>query len=265
MQRRTGPEDLRHPAVDLPAARQRRDATGPYVINLSTSNAPFSMPLAKLPNSDHLHVHQVQRVEDGRLRFRLRLGPIMSELEADAVLGTVLHHYPFALTATAGEDDLNAIAAAVLVRYRTTKQVVEFAGSVPNAGPENLQESQAVHAYHDSVNGMLAPPRAGTAVRSSTVAASQLDAHPRNHKSLLAPGLVDTQSVITTSPPPPHGAPTTEAVKPVKVEESQRNLTTAPTLGDVTMGSILRSVGPQIRPEPLIDVDSTQTMRAHAD
>ncbi|MDB6083801.1 MAG: hypothetical protein JWN43_1682 [Gammaproteobacteria bacterium] len=65
-----------------------------------------------LPHLEHLHIYQVQRVEDGRTRFRLRLGPITSELEADALLAGVRQLYPVALTATAAEDDHRAMAAA---------------------------------------------------------------------------------------------------------------------------------------------------------
>jgi hypothetical protein len=80
-------------------------ATGPYVINLGVSNTPFKMPAGALPNLEHLHIYQVRRVEDGRVRYRLRLGPITSELEADALLSGVRQRYPVAFTAMAGEDD----------------------------------------------------------------------------------------------------------------------------------------------------------------
>jgi len=262
------PEKLRHPSVDNPGTPPvaRLAAAGPYVINLSASNTPFSMPAIALLNWDHLHIYQIQRVEDGRLRFRLRLGPIMSELEADVTVVAVRQSYPFALTATAGADDLLAIAAAAaLVGHRTTKPFVKFATGVPAGAPANAQVRRAPHADRDSVNNSVTAPPAGTAVRPSTIVASGPGAHPRIQESPPATGLVaDMQPVITTPPSRRPAAPATQAVKPVMVEESQPTRSGAPTLRDCTVGSTSKSVGrhPQIRPDPLLAVHSTQTLCA---
>jgi hypothetical protein len=112
------PEDLWHLTIDdllaPPAARQRLGERGPYVITLSASSAPLSIPPKEMVNWDQLHVYQVEREEDGRRRYRLRLGPISSELEADAILASVREHCPAAFRATADEDDLRAITAATI-------------------------------------------------------------------------------------------------------------------------------------------------------
>jgi hypothetical protein len=55
-------------------------------------------------------MYRIQRIEDGRMRYRLRLGPFVREDEADAVLLRVRNDYPSALTATASAEDLSAIA-----------------------------------------------------------------------------------------------------------------------------------------------------------
>lgn len=263
------PEEFWHPSDDnlrTPrAARPRLGAAGPYVINLSASNTPFSMEATALSNWFHLHIYQVQRVEDGRLRFRLRLGPITSELEADVIVAAVRESYPFALTATAGEDDLRAIAAAALGGHRTTKPVVESHRDLPRGRPERAQQSQAPHADRESVNRIITPPSAETAVRPSTILPSRPDAHPGNQKSSAATWLVTaTRSVMTTPPSPRRAAPVTGAVKPVKVEESQPTRAVPPTRRDGTAGSTTKSVGrdPPIRLDLLLAVDSTQTFRA---
>src|SRR5216684_1923475 len=88
----------------------RLGGPGPFVINLSASSAPIGLPVKAITDCQHAYVYQVQRMEDRRPRYRLRLGPFTSEDEADAILKTVRDIYPCALSATADADDLRAIA-----------------------------------------------------------------------------------------------------------------------------------------------------------
>jgi hypothetical protein len=88
----------------------RLGGPGPFVINLSASTAPITVPAKSIAGCEQAHMYQLQRTEDRRPRYRLRLGPFGSEDEADAVLMIVRDIYPGALTATADDDDLRAIA-----------------------------------------------------------------------------------------------------------------------------------------------------------
>jgi hypothetical protein len=88
----------------------RLGGPGPFVINLSTSSAPIGLPGAGLAGCEHAQLYQLQRIEDRRPRYRLRLGPFATEDEADATLKRVREIYPCALTATADAEDLRAIA-----------------------------------------------------------------------------------------------------------------------------------------------------------
>jgi hypothetical protein len=100
-------EDLFQPVQEAP----RLGGDGPFVINLSVSTAPISVPAKAFTNSRlDAHVYQIQVTEDGRTRFRLRLGPFASEDQADAILAEVRDTYPGALTATASASDLRVIA-----------------------------------------------------------------------------------------------------------------------------------------------------------
>ena len=99
-------EDLFQPVQEAP----RLGGDGPFVINLSASTAPISIPSKAFTACRDAHVYQIQVTEDGRTRYRLRLGPFDGEDEADAVLGEVRDTYPGALTATAGAADLRVIA-----------------------------------------------------------------------------------------------------------------------------------------------------------
>ena len=109
---------------------------GPFVINLSASTAPIDRRVMGLPGCEHAHVYQVQRTEDRRRRYRLRLGPFANEDEAGAILTKVREVYPGALTATAGADDLRAIAT---IQAKTNAQATEPAAKPePRAKPPAL-------------------------------------------------------------------------------------------------------------------------------
>jgi hypothetical protein len=100
-------EDLLAPLPE----KSRLGGPGPFVINLSASYAPIDLPAKGIAGFGNTHVYQMQRIEDGRPRYRLRLGSFANEDEADAALPKVRDIYPSALTATADADDLRTIAA----------------------------------------------------------------------------------------------------------------------------------------------------------
>ena len=93
------------------SAPPRLGGPGPFVINLSASSAPLSQPAKGFLAPDGAYVYQIQRMEDRRPRYRLRLGPFATEDAADAMLAIVRDFYPSALTATAEADDLKAITS----------------------------------------------------------------------------------------------------------------------------------------------------------
>ncbi len=100
-------DDLLEPISESP----RLGGPGPFVINLSASSAPLSQPAKTFAPPAGAYVYQIQRTEDRRPRYRLRLGPFATEDEADETLRLVRDVYPSALTATADSDDLRTIAA----------------------------------------------------------------------------------------------------------------------------------------------------------
>jgi hypothetical protein len=107
--------DIWHLCIDdllapLPE-KARLGGPGPFVINLSASTAPIDLPASGIAGCQDAHVYQLQRTEDRRPRYRLRLGPFADEDAADAMLEKVRDTYPGALTATADADDLRAIGA----------------------------------------------------------------------------------------------------------------------------------------------------------
>jgi SPOR domain len=108
-------EDIWHLSIDdlfapLPE-KPRLGGPGPFVINLSSSTASIRLPALNLAGCESAHAYEIQRNEDGRTRYRLRLGPFDTEEAADVLLDMVREIYPSALAATAAADDLKAIAS----------------------------------------------------------------------------------------------------------------------------------------------------------
>ena len=155
-------DDLLAPLPETP----RLGGAGPFVINLSTSTAPISVPDMRIAGGRHAHVYQIQRSEDRRMRYRLRLGPFTHEDEAITILDLVRQVYPTALTATADADDLRAIAAAAAkadpVRTR----------AAPQPAPVLAARAAAVPPV-TVVPQMAAVPRAASIPRVATVESTQ--------------------------------------------------------------------------------------------
>jgi hypothetical protein len=96
-----------HPILDV---EHRIGGAGPFVINLHASTAPIGLPAKSPAGNEHARLYQIQRVDDGRIRYRLRLGPFATEDEAEVALAQARLEYPGALMVTAAADDLHAIS-----------------------------------------------------------------------------------------------------------------------------------------------------------
>jgi SPOR domain len=202
-------EDLFQPVQEAP----RLGGDGPFVINLSVSTAPISVPAKVFAGCDDAHIYQIQVTEDGRTRFRLRLGPFMNEDQADAVLADVRDTYPGALTATASASDLRVIGtmqSKVDARHAGV-QVPLSRAAAPNAAapkpaPQVAAESDAEISIDiawptpELVVPAATPPRA-TAPRTVAVAPMSLGAAPTTLAG--APGT----SVAPAVAPPREVAP----------------------------------------------------------
>jgi hypothetical protein len=98
-------DDLLEPVAAAPCL----GGPGPFVINLSASTAPISLPMKAVADHPGTHLYQIQRTEDRRVRYRLRLGPFETEAQAEALLPMVREIYPSAFTASAEPEDVRAI------------------------------------------------------------------------------------------------------------------------------------------------------------
>ena len=102
-------EDLWHLSIDdlfvTPVETPPLEGPGPFVINLSASTAPISIPATGLPGFEKLKLYQLSRKEDGRDRFRLRLGFFDTPAAANEALAALRELYPSAFATNATEDD----------------------------------------------------------------------------------------------------------------------------------------------------------------
>jgi hypothetical protein len=190
-------EDLFQPVQEAP----RLGGDGPFVINLSVSTAPISVPTKAFTNSPlEALVYQIQVSEDGRTRYRLRLGPFASEDEADAILAEVRDTYPGALTATASTSDLRVIASM--------QAKADHRPTAPRPADLVLDKSvsQKIAAERSAPEKATAPKKAAVAQRTSSLKAEV----PEISIDIAWPtpelGVPPSAPLRAAPPPPPRAA-----------------------------------------------------------
>lgn len=210
-------DDLLEPLAESP----RLGGPGPFVINLSASSAPLSQPARTFAAPDGAYVYQIQRMEDRRLRYRLRLGPFVTEDEADAMLATVRDVYPSALTATAESDDLKAITA---LKPRPESAPIPQIAPVPAVAPAlAIAPAPAVAPAPAIAPAPAVAPT--TPVTATSRAVPTLSAAPRTQTGLRPqplppavsiPVLSDFVEPVRRAPPPVAPSVKTSVLGPAK-------------------------------------------------
>jgi hypothetical protein len=118
--KRAGSQDIWHLDIDdllgRPGQPEQAQGPGPFVITLRTSSTPITVVPKALPRFEALEVYQLQRELGTRSRFRLCIGLIETELEADAILALVRELYPRARRQPAQDDDRAAVARKAMAR-----------------------------------------------------------------------------------------------------------------------------------------------------
>jgi hypothetical protein len=246
-------EDLLEPICESP----RLGGPGPFVINLSASSAPLSQPAKTFLPSGGAHVYQIQRMEDRRPRYRLRLGPFATEDEADAMLGIVRDVYPSALTATAESDDLRAIAAlqpkppsatapdpvpAAAAHIAPTPPPATIAASVPTVSTAAPAVAPAAAVPRDP------QPRSSPPMRSQppqpAVARAQFPP-----AAISIPVLSDSVEVVRRPPPAAAAAPPAVA-PPAAASPPAPPAVAPPAAGSRGPVASLAAIRPVPRPAP---------------
>lgn len=98
---------ISHSSVTAPVAADKSPSSDElFIINLCTSMTPMPSVPKSLKGFEEFKLYQVSRVEDGRRRYRLRLGFFNCQAEAELLLSSVRAMYPAAFSGTASQEDL---------------------------------------------------------------------------------------------------------------------------------------------------------------
>jgi len=126
--------------------------TSLFVINLCASMAPLAVAKS-LPGFETYRLYQVTRREDGRTRYRLRLGFFTSEADAEAVLNSVRNDYPTAFTTCLCDED----------RKFTRGFVPE-----PSSVPKPVEAPKIAVVVDNTPAPKATPPKAATVAKPAT-------------------------------------------------------------------------------------------------
>jgi hypothetical protein len=213
---------------------------GPFVINLHASTAPIGLPTKSPAGNEHARLYKLQRVDDGRIRYRLRLGPFATEDEAEAMLTKVRLEYPGALMVTAAADDLHAIA---LVRGRATHGDSSANAQAADVVPQSVVETRRY-------TPPMTAAQVAAAVAPAPVAAAPAAVAPV--PVVVAPAPVVAAPVVLV----PKRAAASAASDIASMQALMAAIDTGPAAAKVT---VRRDVAPAGTPTP--SLESTQTLR----
>jgi hypothetical protein len=244
----------------------RLGGPGPFVINLSSSSAPISLPAASIAGCEHAQLYQLQRVEERRPRYRLRLGPFATEDEADATLKRVREIYPCALTATADAEDLRAIANLQSKAAPRPSAEKPAAPSIPvlTIVPAPVPVRAIVPPPVIAVAPKVIVPPPVIAVAPKVIVPPPVVA--------VAPKVIAPPPVVAVAPPI-IAPPVLTAAQPPQVPAAKPAAAIAPKVASPPVLTVQPKVPPRARAAPpprevreldtpLPDLESTQTVRA---
>jgi hypothetical protein len=265
-------EDLLAP---LPQT-MRLGGPGPFVINLSTSSSPIASPIKSMAGCEHAHMYQVQRTEDGRPRYRLRVGPFATEDAAQAILKRVREIYPGALTATADSEDMRMLAA-LQPRAQTPsipRVTLSKAAAVSSIPTVTLPKAAAVSsiptvtlpkaAAVSSIPTVTLPKAAAvssipTVMLSKAAAVSSIPTVTLPKNVIAPPVLTAAQKARVHTP---QAAPVPAPAAPIQTPTAKPAASIRPSVNSPPVLTAGHRVPVQQRSSRLPDLESTQTVRA---
>jgi hypothetical protein len=261
------------------SAPPRLGGPGPFVINLSASSAPLSQPAKGFVAPDGAYVYQIQRTEDRRPRYRLRLGPFATEDAADAMLSIVRDVYPSALTATAEADDLKAITS---MKPKPERAPAPVAAPLPRVAPAlavaptpvAVRTPEAAPAPKAVPTPVVVPTRvaAATPMAVSISRVAPLMPVPPTITT-IAPRIIPTLSAASPArtvsrPQPPPAAVSipvlSDSVEPVRRAPAKAAPAPAPVKAAAHTPANATGLPPRQAPVPDAErpsLESTQTLR----
>lgn len=197
-----------------------------FVINLCASMTPMPAVPKTLKGFEKYKLYQVSRQEDGRRRFRLRLGFFTSEADAEWVLNSVRSLYPAAFTGCLSQEDLrhagDALPPAPAAVARAVEPVVELAKPAPQAAAANVTPG-AVKPTVKAEPPVAAKPRPELSALSTPAVGKPA--------AMATPAPTPNQDLTLSSPPaavapaPSLSAPTFHVGRGIDIPETHLELT----------------------------------------
>jgi hypothetical protein len=251
----------------------RLGGPGPFVINLSASSAPISPPAKGIAGCQHAHVYQVQRTEDRRPRYRLRVGPFANEDEAEAILQKVRDVYPGALTATADADDMRAIATlrskANALQPPAEKPLPVLAAAIPTlSAPVPVLMPRQADQPAKGLPGLETAPTKSTKPTPSTEPVLSTKPVPPTQPVLSTKPVPSPQPVLSIKPvPSPQPVLSAKPVpSPQPAPSAKPTFSPPPTISPKPAPSAMPASAKSLPSEQLSrhvpSLETTQTVRA---
>lgn len=244
-------------AGSLPATET---GTSLFLINLCASMAPVQLASKSLPGLDSYRLYQVTRVEDGRTRYRLRLGFFPTQAEAEQVLAQVREQYPTAFTACLCEEDRRHTRGYVVSAPTAKPAISLVASNPPKAVASAAQTSTAKTAQPAASVKPPAPP-------AKPAAPAKAAAKPAPVASATAAKPVPAAKIAQVIPPAaaaPKAAPATHPAPAAKASGFEAELKeleqmswdppalVAPASKDPTGKHAAQTVPPRFDSQPVI-------------
>ena len=195
-----------------------------FLINLCASMAPVQLASKSLPGLEAYRLYQVTRVEDGRTRYRLRLGFFPTRTGAEEVLAKVREQYPTAFTACLCEEDRRHTRGYVVSAPVAKPSMTIVASNPPKAVASTAQvpAAKSTTTAQPAVTKAPAPaakPAAATkpvAKAAPVVSATAAKTAPAAKTTQTTPSVAVAQKAVPAKP--------TLAAKPSSFEAELKDL-----------------------------------------
>ncbi len=125
-----------------------------FVINLCASMTPMPSVPKSLKGYEEHRLYQVTHVEDGRHRYRLRLGFFNTEADAELAVASLRSLYPAAFTSRAGAEDMRYSGDPLLTGRFTARAPAAPAAEIKPSVTTTLASAQPKH------EAVQTPPKA---------------------------------------------------------------------------------------------------------
>ena len=267
-------EDIWHLDIEdllgTPTQPERGAGSGPFVINLRTSATRIGPPPSGLPRYERLHIYQLERSLDGRAQFRLRIGIIESEIEADSILAAVREIYPGAFSEIAEDDDRTEVARHAPIPVPVKPPIEKAAAQADSARPASPPANRAPPASPPAPAAAPAPPveefrwdidellpdlgGARTASTSRKVAAT-VAAPPAAAR--MAPESTPP-AAVRIAPEAPPSVPRVVPAPPLPAAAPRQALVATPPT------AVAPRVSPPARPSPVVKPPNAAPVMRHA-